>query len=127
MQDILQGNIEKALREDQTDGKLERLNEVLAAKQREMADLAKNKRDYSALADEVDELRAQKQELLVEKAEVEGYKMRIQELGDVLKTECTELTEYDESMVRSYIKGIKVYDDRFAVSFKAGIDLDIQR
>ena len=30
-------------------------------------------------------------------------------------------------MVRSYIKGIKVFDDRFTVSFKAGIDTDIQR
>ena len=30
-------------------------------------------------------------------------------------------------MVRSYIKGIKVFDDRFTVFFKAGIDIDIQR
>ena len=30
-------------------------------------------------------------------------------------------------MVRSYIKSIKVFDDRFTVSFKAGIDTDIQR
>jgi len=127
MQDILQGNIDKALREDQTSGKLEKLNEVLNAKQRELAELAKNKKDYSALADEVDELRAQKQELLVEKAQTEGYKMRIQELGDLLKADCTELAEYDEGMVRSYIKGIKVYDDKFMVSFKAGIDLDVAR
>lgn len=46
----------------------------------------------------------------------------------MLNENCTELTEYDdEGMVRSYIKGIKIYDDRFAVSFKAGIDIDIQR
>ena len=30
-------------------------------------------------------------------------------------------------MVRSYIKSIKVFDDRFTVSFKAGIDIEIQR
>ena len=58
---------------------------------------------------------------------MEGYKSRIKELGELLKKECTELTEYDEEMVRNYIKGIKVFDDKFTVSFKAGIDIDIQR
>ena len=36
-----------------------------------------------------------------------------------------ELNEYDESMVRKYIQEIKIYDDRFKVCFKAGIELDI--
>ena len=127
MQDILKENIEKVLRVDQTDGKLEKLNAILDAKQHELAQLAKKNEDYSTLADEIDELREQKQEILVEKAQTEGYKTRIQELGDLLKKECTELREYDEGMVRNYINGIKVYDDRFTVSFKAGIDIDIQR
>ena len=127
MQDILKGNIEKVLSEDQTDGKLEALNKVLEVKQHELAQLAMNDDDYSALTGEVDDLREKKQELLVEKAQTEGYKTRIQELGDLLKKECTELTEYDEEMVRNYIKGIKVFDDKFTVSFKAGIDIDIQR
>ena len=127
MKEILKGNIEKVLREDQTDGKIEALNTVLETKQHELAQLAKQNVDYSAVADEVDRLREQKQELLVEKAETEGYKMRIQELVKLLKKDCGELTEYDEGMVRSYIKGIKVFDDKFTVSFKAGIDIDIQR
>ena len=41
MQDILKGNIDKVLREDQTDGKIEALNAVLEAKQHELAQLAK--------------------------------------------------------------------------------------
>lgn len=127
MQDVLKENIEKVLSEDQTDGKLEALNKVLEAKQHELAQLAKKNVDYSVLAGEVDDLREKKQELLVEKAQMEGFKSRIQELGELLKKDCTALTEYDEDMVRNYIKGIKVFDDRFTVSFKAGIDIDIQR
>lgn len=38
-----------------------------------------------------------------------------------------KLTEYDESMVRKYIDKIKVYEDKFTVCFKAGVDLDIER
>ena len=127
MQDILKGNIDKVLREDQTDGKIEALNAVLEAKQHELAQLAKQNVYYSSVADEVDRMRDKKQELLVEKAETEGYKIRIQELGELLKKDCTELTEYDEGMVRSCKKGIKVFDEKFTVSFKAGIDIDIQR
>ena len=64
---------------------------------------------------------------MVEKAQTEGYKSSIQELGDLLKKECTELTEYDEKMVRLFIERITIYDDKFTVTFKAGIDIDIQR
>lgn len=38
-----------------------------------------------------------------------------------------ELTEYDETMVRLYIESIRIYDDRFEVTFKAGITVDVQR
>lgn len=127
MQDVLKRNIEKVLSEDQTDGKLDVLNKVLEAKQHELAQLAKKNVDYSALASEVDDLRDQKQELLMYKARTEGYKSRIQEFGELLKKNCAELTEYDKGMVRNYIKGIKVFDDKVTVSFKAGIDIDIQR
>ena len=127
MQDVLKDNIDQVAREDQTGVKLSALEGTLAAKQHELAALAKQKKDYTKVAAEVEALRAQQKELEVDKAEVEGYKQRIQEMGSFLDGEGTELTEYDESMVRSYIKGIKIYDDHFTVSFKAGIDLDIQR
>lgn len=72
-------------------------------------------------------LRDKKQELLVAKAENEGFKKRIKELEEFLKEADQELTEYDESMVRRYIDKIVVYEDKFAVCFKAGVDLDIER
>ena len=39
----------------------------------------------------------------------------------------TEVTEFDDIMVRRYIREIKIYDDRFKVIFKAGIDIDVPR
>lgn len=61
------------------------------------------------------------------KAENEGFKKRIKELEDFLKEANQELTEYDESMVRKYIEKIQVYEDKFTVYLKAGVDLDIVR
>ena len=37
------------------------------------------------------------------------------------------VTEYDEAMVRKYIDKIKVYDEKFLVIFKAGIDIEVER
>lgn len=124
--DILMENIKTALADDNS-GELEKINAMLAEKQKQLVSLVHAKKDYSMLADEIDLLSDKKQELLVEKAKNEGYKMRIKELEDYLGEESPELTEYDELMVRKYIEKIKIYDDRFTVSFKAGVDIDIKR
>ena len=58
---------------------------------------------------------------------MEGFKLRIGELEAFLKGTNHELTEYDEAMVRKYIREIKVYEDHLQVCFKAGIDVDIDR
>ena len=126
MKIVLLQNIEAAIADDNT-GELETLNELLTAKQKELVKLAQSKKDYSALADEFDRLKEKKQKLLVAKADTEEFKKRISELEEYLIEANEELTEYDEAMVRKYIQEIKIYDDRFKVCFKAGIELDIPR
>ena len=48
-------------------------------------------------------------------------------MQDFINEADTELVEYDEKMVRKYIKAIRIFDDRLQVFFKAGIDIDITR
>ena len=72
-------------------------------------------------------MREEKQRLLVVKAETEGYKKNIEELKDFINESDDELTEYDESLVRKYIKEIRIFDDKFHVFFKAGVDVEIAR
>lgn len=126
MKKILVQNIEDAIADDNLD-ELERINSILAVKQKELVRLAHAKKDYTVLADEIDMLRDKKQELLVKKAESEGFKKRIKEMEYFLGETNQELTQYDESMVRKYIENIAIYNDRFVVSFKSGINIDIKR
>ena len=126
MLDVLVQNIKTALADDNT-GELDSINELLSVKQRDLVRLAQAKKDYTILADEIDRLKEKKQQLLVDKAETEGFKLRIGELETFLKEADQELTEYDEAMVRKYIREIKVYEDHLQVCFKAGIDVDIDR
>ena len=126
MKDRLAENIAIALADDNS-GDLEEINKVLTVKQRELVKLAHAKKDYDDLADEIDKIREKKQRILVAKAETEGYKKRIEELQDFITEADTKLIEYDEKMVRKYIREIRLFDDRLQVFFKAGIDIDITR
>ncbi|MDD5792112.1 MAG: recombinase family protein, partial [Erysipelotrichaceae bacterium] len=126
MKEVLMQNIQAAIADDNT-GELETLNELLSTKQRELVKLAQAKKDYTSIADEVDRLKEKKQQLLVERADNEGFKKRIAELELFLQEANDELTEYSEAMVRKYIQEIKVYEDMLQVIFKAGIELDIER
>lgn len=126
MKEILAENIALAMADDNS-GELEEINVALAAKQKELVKLAHANKDYTSLADEIDRIREKKQRLLVAKAETAGYKKKIEELKDFINESADELTDYDESLVRKYIKEIKIFDDRFQVFFKAGVDVEIAR
>lgn len=126
MKEKLAENIAIAMADDNT-GDLEEINKILTAKQRELVKLAHAKKDYNDLADEIDKIRKKKQRILVAKAETEGYKKKIEELQDFINEGDTEISEYDEKIVRKYIKEIRVFDNRLQVFFKAGIDIDITR
>ncbi len=126
MMRILKDNIETALADDNSD-EIEKVNVILKKKQKELVKLAHAKKDYTALADEIDNLREEKQKLLVQRAETEGVKKRIAELTDFLQDADQELSEYDEGMVRKYIEQIKIYEDKFTICFKAQVQIEVKR
>ena len=100
---------------------------MLTEKQKELLELARARKDYSKLAEEIEKLKADKKELMVSKAQNEGVKRKVAEMEKFLQKAPTEVVEFDDIMVRRYIREIKIYDDRFQVIFKAGIDIDVPR
>ena len=83
------------------------------------------KQNYDALADEINELRAEKEELLLQEANKDGIRQRMANMVAFLQSEPEEVTEYSESLVRRMIEKITVYDDHFVVEFKSGIEITI--
>lgn len=49
----------------------------------------------------------------------------INELNDFIFQQDAELTEFDESLARRWIKEIVVWDDRFSVELKSGVTVEI--
>ncbi len=50
----------------------------------------------------------------------------INELNEFIKQQDSELTEFDESLARRWIKEIVVWDDRFSVEVKSGVIIEIE-
>lgn len=123
---MLQANIESAL----VSASMEiakAIDAQLAERQQELLKLANARMDYESVADEIDRLREEKQNALVEDAEREGNRERIREMMRFLNEQPTEVSEYDEQLVRRLVEKITVYEDRFMVKFKAGTNIEIKR
>lgn len=124
--DTLLQNIEIGLADDGTD-ELEAINEQLSQKQKLLIKLAHEKKDYSNLADEIDTLKQQKQNILLTKAKNEAIKERMKEIKKFLKETPNQLIEYDESLVRKYIEKVLIYEDTIKVLFKSGIEIEVKK
>ena len=106
---------------------MEEINRRLTALQEELLRLANERKSYSAVADEIDALREQREKCMKESAAAQGIKQRIECVRDFLKSHSEKLEEYDENLTRLLIESITVYDDRLIVEFKSGTQVEIKR
>ena len=89
--------------------------------QAELLKLAASNTDYEKVGNEIYRLRDEKQKVLMENANRDEVKKRIADMDTFLREQSTEITEYDESLVRWLIEKVTVYEDKFTVEFKSGL------
>jgi len=105
------------------DGIQARLEEL----QKEFIKKANNKQDYDAIADEILRLREQKEQSEVDSHRREETMNRIKELQCFIAKQKTDITEFDEALVKKLIEKITVFADHFTVELKSGVSVDIYR
>ncbi len=123
-QEQLQQNIAEAIRSSST--VTDDIDEKLATLQQELLQKANNKESYDAVADEILRLRDLKQQSTMDTSARDEQIRRINELQDFIRHQPTHLTEFDETLVKRWIKQIIVYDEYFTVELKSGIKIDIE-
>ena len=47
-------------------------------------------------------------------------------MQDFIAYQNTEITEFDEKLIRRLIEKITVFEDRFSVEFRSGVSLEIE-
>lgn len=121
----LQANITTVLNEE-NDSATEEIDNKLDELQTELLRLANSKADYNNIADEIYRLRELKQEALIENAEREGQRQRINDIMDFLNEQSCELEGYDEQLVRRLIDRVTVFDEKLTIEFKSGSKIDVK-
>lgn len=93
--------------------------------QKELLKRANSKMDYENIAEEIYALREQKQSALEKAAECEGEKQRMEDMMTFLNEQPSEIEEHDDNLVRRLIQKVTIYEDRYMVEFKSGMQIDI--
>ena len=121
----LQDNIATVLNQG-NDKTLANIEERLEELQMQLLKLASSKADYEDVAEEIHQLRDQKQKLMIENANRDELKKRIADMSAFLRNQPTTITEYDEQLIRRLIEKVTVYEDKFTVEFKSGLTVDVE-
>lgn len=100
----------------------ERLNKL----QKELLKKVNQKDEYDDIADEILRLRDQRRQAEVDNVVKDAQVKQINDLQDFIKEQPTEITAFDETLVRRLIAKITVFEDRFALEFKSGLSIEIE-
>lgn len=120
----LQLNIASVIRTSQATS-VENIDEKLMALPHEIIQKAQSKEAYDEIADEIVKLREERQQLAVDTSVLDDQIERIKEIQDFIRSQRTDITEFDEALIRRWIKHITVYEDHFTVELKSGLSIDV--
>ena len=126
LKEIIKENIEKAITGDGS-SQIEEIDKEMLKVQEELLKVANAKKDYTDLADRVEELRNEKEKILLEMAEEKNEQSRLKELEEFLDNQELEIESYDEELVRKLIEKIVIYDEKLKVIFKSGLEVEIEK
>ena len=93
--------------------------------QAELLKLATSKSDFEDVAEEIHCLRDEKQKAQLESAGRDETRIRITEMKAFLRKQDVTVAEFDEVLVRRLIEKVSVYEGRFVVVFRSGVEVEV--
>ena len=126
LKEIIKENIEKVITGDGSN-QIEEIDQEMLKVQEKLLKVANAKKDYTDLADKVEELRNEKEKILLEMAEEKNEQSRLMELEEFLKNQELEIESYDEDLVIKLVDKVVIYEERLKVIFKSGIEIYIEK
>ena len=87
---------------------------------------ANNKEAYDEIAEQIFKLSEQRQQCTVDTTARAAQITRITDLQDFINEQRTNLAEFDEALVKRWLKQITIWEDHFTVELKSGLKIDIE-
>ena len=126
LKEIIKENIEKAITGDGS-RQIEEIDKEMQKVQEELLKVANAKKDYTDLVERVEELRNEKEKILLSISEEKNVQSRLMKLEEFLENQELEVDSYDEELVKKLIEKIVIYEERLKVMFKSGIEIIINK
>ena len=83
-----------------------------------------NREAYDDVAEEIFHLRELQQQTDSDETTKAIQMERIKELQDFIGQQGSKLTEFDEKLVKRWLRQITVWDDHYTVELKSGLSID---
>ena len=103
------------------------IDEKLMELQQELVKKANSKEAYNEIAEQIFELREQRQQAAMDTVQRDEQISRITDLQDFIKAQTSDLRGFDEALVKRWLKQITVWPDHCTVELKSGVSVDINR
>ena len=95
--------------------------------QQELVKKANNKEAYDEIADQIFALREKRQQASMDTVQRDEQLQRITELQDFIKDQSSDLTVFDEALVKRWLKQIVIWPTHCTVELKSGLKVDVER
>ncbi|MEI3163796.1 MAG: hypothetical protein V8S74_10530 [Lachnospirales bacterium] len=103
------------------------IDEKLMGLQQELVKKANNKEAYDEIAEQIFELREKRQQVSMDTVQRDEQLQRITELQDFIKDQTSDLTTFNEAIVKRWLKQITIWDDHCTVELKSGLKVDVEK
>ena len=104
---------------------LSSIEKELADAQVMLLDAVKSGEESRDLEVKVEELREKRQNVLTREAMKAGAREQMDDIGRFLEAQTTDITEYDDILVRRLIERVIVKDERLTIRFKSGWEFEV--
>ena len=104
----------------------EALSARMAELQRELINRTERRENYDDITEEILHLRELQEQKGMDDATQKEHTKRIRELQKFIQSQPSEITEFDESLVKKLLEKVTVHDDYLEFRFKSGVTISIE-
>lgn len=105
----------------------ESLSAKMAALQQELINRTEHRKNYDDVAEEILRLRELQEQKGMDDASMKEHKKRIKELQKFIRSQPSEITEFDETLVKKLLEKVTVHTDYLELRFKSGVTISIEK
>ncbi|WP_311538134.1 hypothetical protein [uncultured Anaerococcus sp.] len=105
---------------------MEEIDKEMLKVQEDLVKVANAKKDYTDLANRVEDLRNEKEKILLNVAKEKNEQSRLMELEEFLDNQELKIESYDEELVRKLVEKIVIYEENLKEVFKSGLEVEIE-